>query len=120
MHVADCPAVSLDLCIYTTNKYPNVKQLSWAINYRQLGLSGPRPALALVNGQVIKIFMTLLSKPLHIRETRTVSWITRFSKSLENNFLLRGDNIKDDEADNGDDDDNDDDDDYDYEDDDDT
>ena len=29
---ADCPAVSLDLCIYTTNKYPNVKQLSWAIN----------------------------------------------------------------------------------------
>ena len=27
----DCPAVSLDLCIYT-NKYPNVKQLSWAIN----------------------------------------------------------------------------------------
>ena len=30
--LADCPAVSLDLCIYT-NKYPNVKQLSWAINY---------------------------------------------------------------------------------------
>ena len=32
--LADCPAVSLDLCIYatTTNKYPNVKQLSWAIN----------------------------------------------------------------------------------------
>ena len=29
--VADCPAVSLDLYIYT-NKYPNVKQLSWAIN----------------------------------------------------------------------------------------
>ena len=112
--------MSLDLCIYTTNKYPNVKQLSWAINYRQLGLSGPRPALALANGQVIMIFMTLLSKPLHIRETRTVSWITRFSKSLENNFLLRGDNIKDDEADNGDDDDNDDDADYDYDDDDDT
>ena len=29
--LADCPAVSLDLCI--TDKYPNVKQLSWAINY---------------------------------------------------------------------------------------
>ena len=26
--LADCPAVSLDLCIYTTNKYPNVKHLS--------------------------------------------------------------------------------------------
>ena len=62
----------------------------------------------------------VISKPLHIRETRTVSWITRFSKSLENNFLLRGDNINDDEADNGDDDDNDDDADYDYDDDDDT
>ena len=31
-YLADCPAVSLDLCIYT-NEYPNVKQLSWAINY---------------------------------------------------------------------------------------
>lgn len=33
MIVADWPAVSLDLYIYTTkNKYPSVKQLSWAIN----------------------------------------------------------------------------------------
>ena len=31
--ITDCPAVSLDLYIYTTNKYPNVKQLSWAINW---------------------------------------------------------------------------------------
>ena len=37
---ADCPAVSLYLYIYTTNKYPNVKQLSWAINYIDLG-NGP-------------------------------------------------------------------------------
>ena len=29
--LADCPAVYLDLYIYT-NKYPNVKQLSRAIN----------------------------------------------------------------------------------------
>ena len=28
----DLADVSLDLCIYTTNKYPNVKQLSSAIN----------------------------------------------------------------------------------------
>ena len=61
------------------------------------------------------IFMTLLSKPFHVRETRTVSWITRFSKSLENNFVLRVDNNNDDDADNDDDDaDNDDDDDDDH------
>ena len=28
----------LDLYIYTTNKYPNVKKLSWAINYRLSGI----------------------------------------------------------------------------------
>ena len=54
------------------------------------------------------MIMTLLSKPLNIRKTRTVSWITRFSKSLENNFVLRGDNNNDDDADNDDDDDDDD------------
>ena len=31
----------LDLYIYTTNEYPNVKQLSWAINY-------PGPYLPLI------------------------------------------------------------------------
>ena len=51
------------------------------------------------------IFMKLLSKPLNIRETRTVSWITRFSKSLENNFVLRGGDNNDDDANNDDDDD---------------
>ena len=61
------------------------------------------------------IFMTLLSKPFRVRETRTISWIARFSKSLENNFVLRVDNNNDDDADNGDDDaDNDDDDDDDH------
>ena len=59
------------------------------------------------------MIMTLLSKPLNIRKTRTVSWITRITKTLENNFVLQGDNNNDDDADNGHgdaDDDNDDDD----------
>ena len=30
--VALLPCVSIDLYIYTTNIYPNAKQLSWAIN----------------------------------------------------------------------------------------
>lgn len=45
-YLADCPAVSIDLCIYT-NKYPNVKQLSSAINYSSPGnlSSSPFPVL---------------------------------------------------------------------------
>ena len=34
--IADCPAVLL-ICIFTTSRYPNVKQLSWAINWGHPG-----------------------------------------------------------------------------------